>query len=204
MLFPFFLTRHFLETYSKFTDALYLPLILYSDETEVKRARGGKQVHPVRIVPAHYPLDLRLKDSTKITIGYITDGADTADAWELFCKLNIYVQSNCPHFFHLGSKMAELEDAAIYIVDGKEVPICAPVLLWLVDHSEGNKLLQFTPLACRSCVKSELVAFVSVILLGLLTSIIGYATSSPPTLDAGRSREVGCCKPRAWHNWSST
>ena len=65
---------------------MYLPLILYSDEAGVRRARGGKQVHPIRIVPAHYPLERRLQDSTKITVGYISDGADTAASFGKFCK----------------------------------------------------------------------------------------------------------------------
>ncbi len=52
-------------------------MIAYSDEACVKRARGGQQVHPIRIVPAQLPLVERLKDRPKITVGYISHAAST-------------------------------------------------------------------------------------------------------------------------------
>ncbi len=72
-------------------DAIYLPLIVYSDEAKVLQSRGGQGVHPIRLVPATLPLEERLKDVTKVTVGYISKGASEAEALAVFCMYPIYV-----------------------------------------------------------------------------------------------------------------
>ncbi len=61
-------------------------MVVYSDAANVLRVRGGQGVHPIRMVPATLPLEERLKDVTKVTIGYISKGASEAAALSVFCK----------------------------------------------------------------------------------------------------------------------
>jgi hypothetical protein len=51
--------------------------------------------------------------------------------------------------------MAALEKPTIFIVNGVERLVCTTVLLWLVDHLEGNKICHLKPLACRCCVMTD-------------------------------------------------
>ncbi len=76
------------------SDAIYIPLIAYSDEANVKRSRGGQGVHPIRIVPTGLPLKERLRDCTKLTLGYISQGASQTDAFRAFCKLQVFLFDN--------------------------------------------------------------------------------------------------------------
>ncbi len=49
--------------------------------------------------------------------------------------------------------MAELERGVFFTVNGQLRKVCVTILLWLVDHVEGNKVCHLSSRACRHCIE---------------------------------------------------